>query len=50
MLCSGLGFKSELLGAAVEVQIISGLAATLGCKVGFFPATYLGLPLCLERL
>ena len=43
-------FKSKLIGIKVEESLISHLARILGCKVGSFPATYLGLPLCRGKL
>lgn len=39
-------FKSELLGIRVENPSLVRFAEILGCKVGSFPVSYLGLPLC----
>ena len=39
--------KSQLLGVRVDESTISRLASILGCAVGSFPATYIGLPLCM---
>lgn len=39
-------YKSELLGVQVNNVLTSSMADILGCKVGCFPTTYQGLPLC----
>ena len=39
-------FKSELLDVHIPDFQLEYLADILGCKVGSFPCTYLGLPLC----
>lgn len=38
--------KSGLLGVMVEEPLLSRLSYVLRCRVGKFPASYLGLPLC----
>lgn len=38
--------KSQVLGVRVDEPNISDFAGILGCMVGSFLATYLGLPLC----
>ena len=40
-------FKSELIGVRVGDDNIKMLADLFGCKVGQFPVSYLGMPLCL---
>lgn len=40
---------SELLTMRVDDQLLSHYAEILGCKVGSFPATSLGLPLCTGK-
>ncbi|XP_011621700.1 uncharacterized protein LOC105420276 [Amborella trichopoda] len=42
--------KSSLVGINVEADMISELAILLGCKVGSFPITYLGLLISYSRL
>lgn len=39
-------FKSELIGIKSKESVMGKFAKILGCKVGIFPVTYLGLPLC----
>ena len=41
--------KSALLGVEEEAHLMEVLAIIMGCKVGSFLTTYLGLPLCLGR-
>lgn len=43
-------FKSGLLGVRVDDRSLHMFAEIWGCKVGSFPTTYLGLPLCLARI
>ena len=37
--------KSTLLGLGVDDEIVPSLAESMGCDVGVWPTTYLGLPL-----
>lgn len=40
-------FKRKLVGIRVEASLLSRLANLIGCKVGSFPMSYLGQPLCI---
>ena len=37
--------KTILLGLGIEEQFVTSLANSMGCEVGLWPTTYLGMPL-----
>lgn len=43
-------FKSELIAVGASDEQVLALADILGCKVGEFLASYLGLPLCVRKV
>ena len=50
LFCSVLGLKinmakSTLLGMGVDEEIVISMAESVGCEVGVWPTTYLGMPL-----
>ena len=42
--------KSSILGVSIEDISLHHYATILGCRVDSFPSTYLGVPLCLDRV